>query len=523
MGDTFTLTDEIIRFMSQYSLESILSGIIEMQMLLYGRDDMFIPAAEYLAANALYACSIEGTKEFKWADYQILEQYGKRAYTPNVEKLIAETLQMVNANDTEKQEFLQSQMMKMKGNMCRGDGYIHQLVAVARDLYVPLDSSMKATMGFSFSSYEKVIRYIFAQYEKRICRAYKEKNKITTVIKAIRNKEQPWVPSIKSGYIFRIYKSELKQIIGDESEKMCGYLCLKADDDLFKKVEYDEFKMLQSKPFVDFGDYIYMPLIFSTLMNLPKQFHYSFIAEKLFDKETLGIYTKNRGNVVERLTSKFVSRLIPEDKIFHNLSYFGEDGEADVTVVAEAGMLFGECKSKIITLNSIRGIHESIKSDVYQAIGAAYSQGVRSIQRVVEGKKFITESGEEVVIPNVGKKYVVCVTIENFGIIPSEIDDYISIEENVGVPYVVNVYDFDIITQECNSYSELIDYIEFRRNNHKIISTMDELDAFGFFKKHGNKTIALSADEFHITNYTAKFDMKYRLKDREVFSEFTRG
>lgn len=271
-----SMTDEVNGFLSQYSLESILSGIIEMQMLLYGHDDTFIPATEYLAANALHACNIEGTKEFKWADYQILEQYGKRAYTPNVEKIIAETLKMVNASDTEKQEFLQSQMMQMKGNMYRGDGYIYQLVAVARDLYAPLDSSMRSTMGFSFSSYEKVIRYIFAQYGKRVHSAYKGKNKITTMIKAIKNKEQPWIPSIKSGYIFRIYKSELRQIIGDETEKMCGYLCVKADDS-FEKVEYDEFKILQSKPFVDFGDYIYMPLIFSTIMNLPKQFHYSLL------------------------------------------------------------------------------------------------------------------------------------------------------------------------------------------------------------------------------------------------------
>lgn len=315
----------------------------------------------------------------------------------------------------------------------------------------------------------------------------------------------------------------MKTIIGDEVDKMCDYLCVKAYDSNFKKTEFDEFKILISKPFVDFGDYIYMPLIFSTIMNLPKQFHYSFIAEKLFDKKILGVYTKNRGDVVENLTSKYISRLMSEDKILHGLSYVGEDGEADVTVVSEEGMIFGECKSKIITLNSIRGLHESITTDVYQAIGAAYSQGVRTIERVQEGKKFINESGDEIVIPDVGKKYVVCVTIENFGIIPSEIDEYISIDENVGVPYVVNVYDFDVITQECNSYAELIDYIEFRRNNYKIISTMDELDAFGYYKKNGNKKITLSADELLITDYTSKFDMKYRLKDKEIFSKFTRG
>ena len=39
---------------------------------------------------------------------------------------------------------------------------------------------------------------------------------------------------------------------------------------------------------------------------------YSFIAERIFDKESLEAYKKNRGDVVENLTSKFLSRLIPE-------------------------------------------------------------------------------------------------------------------------------------------------------------------------------------------------------------------
>lgn len=46
-------TEGIVEFLSKYSLEDILSGIIEMQMLLYGRGvDPLIPDSEYYAANA---------------------------------------------------------------------------------------------------------------------------------------------------------------------------------------------------------------------------------------------------------------------------------------------------------------------------------------------------------------------------------------------------------------------------------------------------------------------------------------
>ncbi len=183
-------------------------------------------------------------------------------------------------------------------------------------------------------------------------------------------------------------------------------------------------------------------------------------------------------------------------------------------------MLFCECKSKIITLNSIKGLHESIKTDVYQAIGAAYVQAIRSIERVQAGKKFVTTSGEEIEIDDIESKYIVCVTAENFGLIPSEIQDYIEINDSIGTPYVVNIYDLDIITKECESYEELIQYIEFRKKNYDIISTLDELDAFGFFKKNGNITISIDADELMLTDFTAEFDKKYKEEDKKVFQEF---
>ena len=81
------ITDEVIQFMAQYSLEDVLSGIIELQMLLYGHDDTFIPASEYLAVNALYACKEYGNKDFMWRDYEILEKYAKKACVPNIEEL----------------------------------------------------------------------------------------------------------------------------------------------------------------------------------------------------------------------------------------------------------------------------------------------------------------------------------------------------------------------------------------------------------------------------------------------------
>lgn len=524
--DKMRKTDVIVNFLSEYSLEDALSGIIEMQMLLYGHSEIpFIPAAEYFATNALFACKESGNKPFDWEDYLKLEEYCKEAFVPNIKELFAETLKMVDASDEDKEAFLQSQHMKLKSMAFRGDGYIHQLISFAEKLYSPLDQEIKGKLGFTFTSCKKMILYFFHIYGVRVTKAYSEKYKITNMIKGFFGKSKPQLPSIKEGYIFRVSKEDLYSIIDSkEVDAICDYLSVKAFAGDFKTVDIEDFKILISKPFVDFGKYIYMPLIFSTLMNLPKLFHYIFIAEKIFDKKVVGTYTENRGDVIEDLTQLYFERLVNKENIYRSLKYTDEDGEADVTVCMPEGTLFCECKSKILTLNALKGINEDIKKDVYKAIGAAYEQGVRSIKRVQDGKSFTVCAGrteQEVHIDDTAVKFIICVTAENFGTIPSEITKYVEIDKNINIiPYVVNIYDLDIITQECHSYKEFFGYLNFRQINHQLISAVDELDVFGFYKEHGNKKIEIEGDEFNITAYTQQFDKKYMEKDKEHLQKY---
>jgi len=526
LRDEMSKTDEVVEFLSKYSLEDVLSGIIEMQMLLYGHGvDSLISASEYFATNALFACKESGNEPFEWEDYLKLEKYCKEAFAPNIEELFTETLKMVNATDEEKEAFLQAQHMKVKNMAFRGDGYIYQLISFAEKLYSPLDQEIKTKLGFSFTSCKKMILYIFHTYGVRVAKAYSEKYKVQNMIKAFCGRTKPQLPSIKEGYIFRINKKNLRSAIGSkEVDYICDYLSVKAFAGDYKKVDLEEFKILISKPFVDFGEYIYMPLLFSSLMNLPKLFHYTFIAEKIFDKKVVGRYTQNRGDVVENLTQLYFERIVNKENILRSLKYTDEDGEADVTVCMLEGTLFCECKSKILTLNALKGINDDIKKDVYKAIGAAYAQGVRSIKRIQDGKSFIecvNGTEQEVHIDDTAVKYIICVTAENFGIIPSEIAKYVEIDKVINiVPYVVNIYDLDIITQECDSYEEFLGYLNFRQINHKLISAVDELDVFGFYKEHGNREIEIEGDELHITAYTKLFDRKYVKKDKEYLQNY---
>jgi len=521
---------ELEEFLKKYNTEDVLSGILEMQMSSYGQlIDERIPAAEYLASNVIRYYISNSQNNFTWNDFLQLEEFAKNIYSVNISKLFKEALTLVEATDEKKNEFLKSEHMKLKSMAFRGDGYIYQLLSMSEMLYRPFDEDLKKNLGFTFTCCEELFIYIFKLYVKKALEAHSKKYKFTNVLKTLyqllRRKAVLMLPSIKEGYIFRVYKEDLyNKFNRPEVDSIIKYLSVCPGESRLKDAEVSEFKVLMSKPLVDFGDYIYFPLLESTLMNFPKLFHYTFIAEKKFNKHVVGRYTKNRGDVVEDLTVKYLERLIDKRYIYSSLEYKNEDGEADVTIQYENTTIFCECKSKILTLNTLKGITESIQTDIYKAIGIAYEQAVRSIKYIEQGKCFhktINGKAKEIKLESTEKKYIICVTAENFGVIPSKIHEYVDFDKTILiVPYVVNIYDLDIITQECVDFIEFIKYLEFRKENSNIISSVDELDIFGFFKTNGGQKINIDADELAITDYTREFDKKYKKKNHEFFCQF---
>jgi hypothetical protein len=175
-------------------------------------------------------------------------------------------------------------------------------------------------------------------------------------------------------------------------------------------------------------------------------------------------------------------------------------------------------------VSDMRSLADSIEADIYKAIGIAYEQAVRSIKYIVQGKRFykvVNKKQKEIKLDNTDRKYIICVTAENFGVIPSKIHEYVDFDKTVPiVPYVVNIYDLDIITQECVDFRQFINYLEFRKENSDIVSSVDELDIFGYFIANGGEKISIDADELAITNYTREFDKKFKKKNHEFFNQF---
>ena len=109
-------------FLSQHSLEDVLSAIIQYQLENLMHDGEQLSLAEYAAANALYACPQNGISPLTRNAYIKLKSILGSLPNDYARALISEAIKRKDSSDVEKASFLQSTSMKMKNTFFRGDG-----------------------------------------------------------------------------------------------------------------------------------------------------------------------------------------------------------------------------------------------------------------------------------------------------------------------------------------------------------------------------------------------------------------
>lgn len=498
---------ELEQFLKKYNTEDILNAVIVMFYDECLSKDVLIPSIEMITSNALSYYHLDCDNYFDKNAYHVMQEISANIFAPKTQELFLSVMLHVNDSNDDKMELLKSIQMQLKNMAFRGDAYMFQLFGLAEKFYEPFDKDMKDSYGFSFTTYEKLI---VAAY-----------NKYISIISFIDNEEMRLEAINK--HMFCINKFELYEMFDkNEVDSLVEYLSVKIGIDNIKPVSIDDFKILYSKPIIDFGEYIYFPMMNLTMLNMPKIFHYTFIAEKKLPTETVSRYTDNRGDVIEQLTKEYLLRLF--DNVYLSLKYPPHDRtfESDITTQCDNATIFAEAKGKILTLQALQGETKKIKEDVYNAIGKAYEQAVRSIKYLESGGKFAGNNDNEVELINTVWKFPLCIMADNFVSIPSEIYNYVEVEEAFLLPYAVNIYDLDIVTRECVSKEEFINYMLFRQMNLRNLSAMDELDIFGYYKKYGMKQLKCDEnEEMWASDFTQEFDAKYNEISKKWFTEFT--
>lgn len=472
--------DSIVK---EYSTEDIISCIIKKQFV----SPDTIQSLELLAKKLLQYNTISSNKELTFQTFiTLFDKESEHNLTSSLAGLLEQAIVESQKNPTNNDSIFKSLIMQAQHQLHRGDGYCSQLISFANKLYGRFDDIFYKTLGFKYSTYSDLLLFVYRFYSECIS----------------------WQIST-----LRIDKKLLYKHWNQlEIDNIISYLGIKFGTDTINFTK--GLNPLYTKPILDFEEYIYFPLITSTLMNLPKVFHYTFIASKIFNKEAVAEYKKHRGDVIEELTIEFLSTIISSEQLHRSLHYPHKgDNEADVIVSNQEHCLLFECKSKILTLPALQGELEKIDKDVHDAIGKAYEQAIRTLEWIQSSGDFEIETRKgisKLTLTKPKKYFIICITAENFGCIPYDIEKYINIDMDLQIiPAVINIYDLEIILKESSSYTDFISYLEFRNKNYKQMLAVDELDVFGFYKSCPNTNFPKDNASLFPSFYSEMFDEKY--------------
>lgn len=517
-------TEQLIKKMSKFNTEDLISGIIEYQLMNL-MDESRLYKAELLAGLLIRNEIQSDKKTLKIRNFDELYYLAEKEVNKQTGKIFEESIQAFKKGASPK-ELEKSFQMRIKHLYHRGDGYIHQILDFAQILYGHFDEEIYEKFGFSFTHCKEIYIYIFQKYIEKTDVLMQQAEQL------IKNEEKN--PNVISTYnfIYRIEKGEIYKVFDKEIvDKWLDYFTVnpgKKTNNQFNSLS--DFNILYSRPIINYDEYFYLLLPVNALQNLHKVFHYEFIANKTFSKDTQENYKKLRGKVLEDLTAKYLRRLFNNKQVYESLFYFKDDHnledehrfEADITVQRDNTTILCECKSKLLVLDSLKGNLNSIENDVNAAILEANKQAERTYHYIENRKKIykLNRNGnyEQVYLRNSSEYIKICVVADHFGWIPSNISDYL---ESDNLPLVINIFDLDLLTKEAKDYRELLKYLVMRRNHFGKFQSIDELEIFWAYKD-GNIPDMLEDDTIIVfDSHTTDMDQKYYENEFDWLMNYT--
>ncbi len=225
---------ELEQFVRNYNTEDIINAIIVMStdydpMLL----ETNIPAAEWIASNAIRYNEINVNRKFDIKAYSEMKQIASEIYLPFMQEIMEDAIKQKDNSEEDKEDYLKSMLMKSKNMASRGDAYQFQLMEMSEKFYKPFDSEFMNKLGFTFSCCEKVFIYIYKRYIDISDCTQNDSTKIDRINK----------------HSFKIYKADLYKLFPkDEIDSLIKYLSICPGDVNLKFIGPEDFKPLYVKP-----------------------------------------------------------------------------------------------------------------------------------------------------------------------------------------------------------------------------------------------------------------------------------
>jgi len=184
---------------------------------------------------------------------------------------------------------------------------------------------------------------------------------------------------------------------------------------------------------------------------------------------------ENKGRVGEEIAYEFLSKVFGEKNTFKNIQIKSLKAEQstrkvkdvtdiDILCVLGSKALCVQVKSKKLTISARSGEDSKLKKDFEGAIQHAYEQGIISRKKILSRDSiFFTPNGNEIKLSEaIDDAYIMCITLENYPALTSQVSSLLSKAESDPYPLVLSIFDLELVTHYLSDPYDFMYYIRQR-------------------------------------------------------------
>jgi len=251
-------------------------------------------------------------------------------------------------------------------------------------------------------------------------------------------------------------------------------------DDFNPKKAYPIIK-LQEDTFLLFQNYNLVEALYETPF-------FWFCADKQYQPSAM----QHRGEFTEEFSAERLKLVFGEHRVYMNIDIFDSKGdqvgEIDVLVVFGNRVILLQAKSKKLTIAARKGNDNCLKEDFKKAVQEAYDQAFSCASFLTDKNyKLIDKKGNELNIKREYKEiYPFCVVSDHYPALSFQAMQFLVYQETkyIKVPFVMDVFFLDVITEMLQSPLHFLSYINRRTSYGKKIISSHELTILSYHLKN---------------------------------------
>lgn len=243
-----------------------------------------------------------------------------------------------------------------------------------------------------------------------------------------------------------------------EPTKGCNDVCKEPGD----------YSLLMSSPLIKTPDGSYLVTevqqVFKSMYDVPRY----WLNEQLDGHKKIGSHT---GDFSEIQTLKVLKGIFRENCYKDVIIQKGKNQVTDIDALCiwkDYAICF-QIKSKGLTLSSRQGNIESIRTDFTQSFQAAYKQGVKCREALLNqcDYRFVEkERGQTVSLPSLREVYIVCETSDEYPSLTHQMALLLHREPSEPAALAVNVFDVNVIGMYLNEPFYFMHYVHNRLQHY---------------------------------------------------------